>query len=166
MKCKKNTFLDLLEYYFNIYLPVAKGLSNATITSYKATFRLLIEFMYSTKAVAADKINFENLDNQAITEFLDWLESERGCSIATRNQRLSAIAAFSIYAQNRDFESATVFRNNVSKVPKKKAPRSVRNSFTRAEIKVIFDLPDSTTEIGLRDKTLLCFMYASGMRTQ
>ena len=166
MKCKKNTFLDLLEYYFNIYLPVAKGLSNATIKSYKATFRLLIEFMYSTKSVTADKINFENLDNQAITEFLDWLESERGCSIATRNQRLSAIAAFSIYAQNRDFGAAALFRNNVSKVPKKKAPRPVRNSFTRAEIKVIFDLPDSTTEIGLRDKTLLCFMYASGMRAQ
>ena len=113
MKCKKNTFLDLLEYYFNIYLPVAKGLSNATIKSYKATFRLLIEFMYSTKSVTADKINFENLDNQAITEFLDWLESERRCSIATRNQRLSAIAAFSIYAQNRDFGAAALFRNNV-----------------------------------------------------
>ena len=38
MKHKKNSFLDLLEAYFNTYLPVAKGLSPATVTSYKATF--------------------------------------------------------------------------------------------------------------------------------
>ena len=33
-------------------------------------------------------------------------------------------------------------------------------------MKIIFDLPDANTEIGLRDKTLLCLMYASGMRAQ
>ena len=166
MRRKKESFLELLEYYFDTYLPIAKGLSTATIISYKAAFRLLLEFMYTVKAVTADGINFEILDNRVITEFLDWLESERGCSIATRNQRFSAIAAFSIYAQNRDYGAAAVFRNNVSKVPKKKAPRKGRSSFTREEIKVLFELPDSSTEIGLRDKTLLCFMYASGMRAQ
>lgn len=166
MKHKKDSFLDLLEYYFDTYLPVAKGLSTATIASYKAAFRILMEFMYTVKATPADKVNFELLNNQVITEFLDWLESERGCSIATRNQRLSALAAFAAYAQNRDFGSASLFRNNVSKVPKKKTSRAGRSFFTRMELKVIFDLPDTSMEIGLRDKTLLCFMYASGMRAQ
>lgn len=166
MKHKKDSFLDLLEYYFDTYLPAAKGLSAATITSYKAAFRILMEFMYTVKATPADKINFEILNSQMITEFLDWLESERGCSIATRNQRLSALASFAIYAQNRDFGSASLFRNNVSKVPKKKASRAGRSSFAKAEVKIIFDLPNAGTEIGLRDKTLLCFMYASGMRAQ
>lgn len=53
------------------------------------------------------------------------------------------------------------------KVPKKKAPRQSRSSFTRNEVKILFELPDeSGTEIGLKDKTLLCFMYASGTREQ
>lgn len=166
MKHKKNSFLDLLEAYFNTYLPVAKGLSTATVTSYKATFRILMEFMYTVKGIPAEKIYFEILDAQMITEFLDWLESERKCSIATRNQRLSALSAFSIYAQNRDFDAASIFRNNVLKVPQKKAPQSQRSSFSREEVKVLFKLPDTNTEIGLRNKTLLCFMYASGMRSQ
>ncbi|MCR4851022.1 MAG: site-specific integrase [Lachnospiraceae bacterium] len=166
MKRKKNTFLDHLEYYFNTYLPIAKGLSEATITSYKDTFRLLLEFMYSVKGISSDKIDFEGLDAQAITEFLDWLESERKCSISTRNQRFAAISAFSIYAQNRDFAAATVFRNNVLKIPKKKAPSQNRSFFTREEVKIIFDLPDPSTAIGRRDKALLCFMYASRMRAQ
>lgn len=158
--------MNLLEYYYNTYLPVAKGLSENTITSYKATFRILMEFMYTVKSIPSDKVSFENLNSQVISDFLDWLETERGCNIATRNQRLSALTAFAVYAQNRDFGSAIVFRNNISKIPKKKAPRKGRSSFTRDEIKILFALPDSNAEIGLRDKTLLCFMYASGMRAQ
>lgn len=166
MKRKKQSFLDHLECYLVTYLPTAKGLSPATIVSYKATFRILMDFMYSVKGVPADKIDFNLLDDKLIVEFLDWLESARGCSVATRNQRLSAIAAFAKYAQNRDFDAAAVFRNGVLKVPRKKAPRKGRSSFTRDEVRILFGLPDAGTEIGLRDKTLLCFMYASGTRAQ
>ena len=110
------------------YLPMAKGLSDATIVSYKAAFRILMEYMYLVKGVPADKVSFNMLDDKLLIEFLDWLESARGCSIATRNQRLAAIAAFSIYAQNRDFDAATSFRNSVLKVPRKKAPQKRRSS--------------------------------------
>lgn len=166
MRRKKDYFLDILEYYFNTYLPVAKGLSKKTIESYKATFRLLFEFLFTVRGISSDKVSFEFLNSQVIIEFLDWLETERGCSISTRNQRLSALAAFSIYAQNRDFGAASAFRNSILKVPRKKTARKGRSSFTRDEIKILFDLPNSHSEIGLRDKTLLCFMYASGMRAQ
>ena len=163
---KKDSFLDHLEYYFDTYLPTVKGLSEATILSYKAAFRILMEFMYTVKGVPADKVDFKVLDGRTIIEFLDWLESARGCSVATRNQRLSALAAFSAYAQNRDFDAAAGFRNCVLKVPKKKAPRKSRNSFTRDEVRLLFELPDEGTGTGLRDKVLLCFMYASGVRAQ
>ena len=166
MRRKKQTFIDLLENYFETYLPVAKGLSDATIRSYKATFRLLFEFMNVKKGIRPDKVDFFDLNQDTISDFLDWLETERGCSISTRNQRLSALAAFSIYAMNRDYESATVFRNSVFKTPKKKAPKAGRNPFTRDEVKLLFSLPDAHTETGKRDKVLLCFMYASGMRAQ
>ena len=166
MRRKKNSFLDYLESYLSTYLPKAKGLSDATIVSYKATFRILMEFMYLVKGVPADKVSFSMLDEKLIIEFLNWLEIARGCSISTRNQRLSAIAAFSMYAQNRDFDAAAGFRNSVLKVPRKKAPQKRRSSFTRDEVKILFELPNFRTEIGLRDKTLLCFMYASGTRAK
>ena len=166
MGYKKESFIDILEHYFNYYLPVAKGLSPATIASYKSTFRLLMTYIYSEKNISADKITFETIDDRLVTSFLDWLENDRKCSSNTRNQRLSAIVAFSVYAQNRAFGTAAVFRSNVSKVPKKKVQRKGRHSFSREELKILFDLPKTTTEIGLRDKTLLCFMYASGTRAQ
>ena len=79
MRRKKNSFLDHLEYYLGIYLPMAKGLSSNTIVSYKATFRILMEYMYSIKGVPADKVDFNILDDKLIIEFLDWLEVTRGC---------------------------------------------------------------------------------------
>ena len=166
MGYKKESFIDILEHYFNYYLPVAKGLSPATIASYKSTFRLLMTYIYSENNISADKITFETIDDRLVTSFLDWLENDRKCCSNTRNQRLSAIVAFSVYAQNRAFGTAAVFRSNVSKVPKKKVPKKGRHSFSREELKILFDLPKTTTEIGLRDKILLCFMYASGTRAQ
>lgn len=166
MRRKNHSFMDHLEYYLVTYLPTVKGLSDATIVSCKASFRIRMEFLYSVKGIPADKVGFNLLDDKLIIEFLDWLESARGCGIATRNQRLSAIAAFAMYAQNRDFDAATCFRNSVLKVPRKKTSQKGRSSFTRDEVRILFELPDARTEIGLRDKTLLCFMYASGTRAQ
>ena len=165
---RKNTslFLLLLEGYFGTYLPTAKGLSPATIKSYKTAFRVLLDFMYSEKGKNADEIRFEDLTSDIISEFLDWLETERKCSISTRNHRLSVLNAFSEYAQNRNFEAASVFRASLLKIPQKKGIPAKRSFFTRDEIKLLLALPDTRTEIGKRDRALLCFMYASGARAQ
>lgn len=165
---RKNTssFIALLESYFGTYLPTAKGLSPATIKSYKTAFRVLLEFMYSEKGINADEIKFEDLTADIITEFLDWLETERKCSISTRNHRLSVMSAFSEYAQNRNIDAASVFRASLLTIPQKKGMPSKRSFFTRDEIKLLLSFPNTQTAIGKRDRALLCFMYASGARAQ
>lgn len=74
--------------------------------------------------------------------------------------------AFSEYAQNRDFEAASVFRASLLKIPYKKGTAAKRSCFTRDEIKLLLSFPNTKTAIGKRDRTLLCFMYASGARAQ
>ncbi len=167
MKRKKaNSFLTLLGSWFGTYLPTAKGLSPATIKSYKTAFRVLLEFMYAEKGINAGEIRFEDLTSDTISAFLDWLEMERKCSISTRNHRLSVLNAFSEYAQNRDFEAASLFRANLLKIPQKKGIATKRSYFTREEIKLLLSFPNVKTAIGKRDRALLCFMYASGARAQ
>lgn len=108
MKRRKDRFYELLQDYFNEYLPVARGLSEATIISYKTTFRLFMEYMYNVRATTSDAITFSELTVDCINGFLNWLETSRKCSVSTRNQRLSAITAFAVYAQSRDFEDACI----------------------------------------------------------
>lgn len=159
-------FLELLDGFITNYMPCSVGASPNTVTSYKYAFRLLLEFMYTKKGIPADKITFKQLDFNTMTEFLDWIEKDRGCSASTKNQRLSAIISFSEYAQNRDFDAASVFRRGVIKIPLKRAPKKNRAVLSVQEVSILLRLPDDSKEIGLRDKVLLSLMYASGARAQ
>lgn len=166
MSKRKITFMTLLEDYFKTYLPYSRGLSSNTINSYKQSFLLLLRFMLEEKGKKADDIRFSDLNYATLLDFFNWLETDRLCKPTTRNQRLSALSAFSEYAQNRDFDAASVFRSAIIRVPVKKGKQKTRAVFTRQEIKILLGLPDESYETGLRDKVLLSFMYATGARAQ
>lgn len=166
MKNKHSKFIELLGTFFDRYMPVSVGASPNTIKSYKYAFRLLLEYLYKKHGIAAGDVSFTDLDYEHLTGFLDWLENERHCSVSTKNQRLSALLSFSEYAQNRDFEAAAVFRNNLLKIPVKKGKKQLRTIFTVPEITILLQMPDETKGTGFRDKVLLSTMYASGARAQ
>lgn len=162
----RSVFMEHLEYFINVYMPVTRGLSRNTIISYKTAFTLLITFMYTEKGIAAEDITYQMLDQNTLSDFLSWLETERGCSASTKNQRLAALYSFSEFAQNRDFEAASVFRSAVIRIPSKKTPKRRRVGFSVEELKIFLALPGTGSEIALRDTVLLSLMYATGARAQ
>ena len=166
MGSKPSAFLELLENFLSVYLPCSVGVRPNTIKSYKDSFRLLLNYMYESRQVSADTLQFSDLNYETILDFLSWLETERGCSVTTRNQRLSALSSFSNYAQNKNFDAAIIFRSDVKKLPPKKSPKKPRTVFTLGEVSILINLPRNSRAIELRDKTLLSVMYASGARAQ
>ncbi|MBQ8073166.1 MAG: tyrosine-type recombinase/integrase [Clostridia bacterium] len=166
MNSKSQSFLPLLESFFSYHLPIAVGLSSNTIKSYKEAFRLLLTYLSESRSIAADRISFQCLDYDCLSGFLDWLECSRNCCPSTKNQRLSALLSFSKYAQNRNFEAAATFRASLIKLPVKKTGHKIRVSFTADEVKLLLQVPDERSRTGLRDKTLMSVMYASGARAQ
>lgn len=165
-KNKLPEFTLLLEQFFTEYMPLSSGLSPNTIRSYKHSFRLLFRYVYQMKKKEAGAILFRDLDFETVDGFLKWIETERGCSVSTRNLRLSALASFAAYAQNRNFEAATVFANAVRRVPVKKQSVQPRITFSLDEVSILLRLPDPEKRLGLRDQVLLNLMYASGARAQ
>lgn len=161
-----SVFLSISEDFVDTFLPVGKGASPNTIKSYKYAFRLLIEYMFSQKDIPADKIEFSSLDYVTLLSFFDWITETRKCSTSTRNQRLAALLSFSEYAQNRDYDAAAIFRSSIIRIPFKNALLSSRTWFDSEEIQILLDLPDEHTKLGLRDKVLLCVLYATGARAQ
>lgn len=165
-KNKLPEFIVLLEQFFKEYMPLSSGLSPNTIRSYKYSFRLLFQYVYQSKKKAAGEIVFRDLDYETIDGFLKWIETERGCSASTRNLRLSALASFADFAQNRNFEAATVFANAIRRIPAKKTAIQPRITFSLEEMSILLRLPDSKKRLGFRDQVLLNLMYASGARAQ
>lgn len=165
MKNSQSTFLNLLNSYFIQYLPISFGASPNTIKSYKYTFILLFRF-FEEKGKSPDKIGFKDLSMNTILDFLSWLEISRNCSRSTRNQRLAALLSFSKYAQNRNFEAASMFRSEILKIPVKKSVKSHKAYFSIEEVGILLNLPDLRQHFGFRDQVILCVLYASGARAQ
>lgn len=86
--------------------------------------------MLDVKKTNAEDIRFSVLTYDTLLEFFGWLETDRQCKTSTRNQRLSALSAFSEYAQNRDFDAVSVFRSAIIKVPIKKGAKKARSDLS------------------------------------
>lgn len=167
MRIKKQPeVLELLHDFIREHMSSIAGLSENTIRSYKAAFRLLLMYLNQVKETLPENITFSTLDYALLTSFLDWLESEQKCSIATRNVRLAALSSFATYAQNRNSAAALIFLTSVRRIPSKKVASSPKIFFTKDEVSVLLRIPDTTSKTGCRDATLLSLMYASGVRAQ
>ncbi|MCT1402835.1 site-specific integrase [Paenibacillus sp. p3-SID867] len=160
-------FLGLLTEYFESYLPTVKGVSRNTIISYQYAFALLFEYMELEKGLTADKVSFGNLDGDSILRFLQWLEETRACSIKTRNQRRAAIMSFAKYAA-RKFSTETIsFYSDIADIPPKREPKTNEiKDFTKDEIGILLNLPNTAKRIGQRDVTLMSVLYSSGARAK
>ncbi len=169
---KNNTeyeFLSLLGKFITEYLPVSMNASPNTISSYKCAFRLLFQFLEENTEIKTGHVTFEMLNFDLLTNFFDWLVTVRKNSRTTAKQRMGALASFAEYAQCRNLEAGCVFRCSLARIAKKSFRRvqgKRRSSFTRAELEILFSLPDTTEKLGWRDLVLLSVMYSSGARAQ
>ena len=163
---RKLTVIEALPDYFDVYLIQTRGFSENTVMSYKYTFQLLYEYLYSEKALKPNKVTFGELENGTIEQFLLWLENERGCSVSTRNQRKAAISSFAKYALRHHFTQAMRFSNEVSAIESKKSLKKSISYFTTEEIGILLSLPLTSSNTELRNRAILSFLYGSGARAQ
>lgn len=162
---KPTDFSYHLTNYLSKYLPGRVGISPNTVYSYRDTFSLLLRFCLEEKAIAIEKISLETLQKNLIFEFLTWLETQRGCSVLTRNQRLAAIHAFFRYLQLEEPRHLFLCQQILA-IPMKRSTSKTINYLTLDAIKAILEVPDSTCLMGRRDLVLLSLMYDTGSRVQ
>lgn len=158
-------FSRCLSTYLRLYLPGQKGLSTNTIASYRDTFKLILTYASEKHDLCPEKITLSKFNHDFIAGFLDWLEKDRGCSIATRNLRLSAIRAFAKYARSL-YPEYLHESQQIIDISAKKATYPAIGYLTADSLKNILEQPDLTTQFGQRDMVLLSVMYDSGARVQ
>ena len=162
---KPTDFATYLTEFLTIYLPRQKNASKNTIASYRDTFKLLLRYCLEQKNIPVEKLNMSMLTHVIIADFLEWLEEERKCCIATRNQRLAAIHSFFRYAQYEEPSGILHFQKVIA-LPVKKAPKPSVPHLTPEAMKFLLSQPDRMTMKGRRNLTLLSVLYDSGCRVQ
>lgn len=162
---KNDVFPYQLSRYLTQYLPGIAGLSTNTIMSYRDMFKNLIVFYEMILKVKPEKIRIDDFNSGNIVKFLDWLESKRGNSAATRNVRLASIHAFARYLERHLPESIHTMQGVLS-IPFKKCPSPVPVFISAEAMKILLAMPNTGNQNGRRDRVLLSLLYDSGARVQ
>jgi site-specific recombinase XerD len=162
---KPTNFAVHLSKYLSAYLPGTVGLSTNTIASRRDCFTLLIQYLRDIKGLAPERIDVPILTSDLITEYLDWLERERLCSISTRNLRLSALKAFFQYLQTQTPDYMYQCQQ-ISTLPLKKKPDRGLEYLSVDGIEALLQTVRTDTNEGLRDLTLISTLYDSAARVQ
>jgi len=156
-------FPQLLQDFFLRRLIAQRGASARTVEAYRDAFELLLGFAQRRTGKPPSALGLADLDAPLVLDFLDYLETERGNAVRTRNARLAAIHSFMRYAAVRDPASLPITAR-VLAIPAKRFDRPVLGYLSREQVAAILAAPDRRTWSGRRDAVLLATAYNTGAR--
>jgi site-specific recombinase XerD len=162
---KPTDFAVHLTRFLGSHLPGHIGASTNTIKSYRDTFALFIKYCQSEQGLPPERLHLKHCTRNIIDKFLTWIESTRGCSIATRNQRLAGLHSFFRYLQVEE-PGRLLQCQEILTIRVKKHPRASVNYLSLEGLKTLFSMINTDSIRGRRDLTLLSILYDTGARVQ
>jgi len=154
-----------LSKFFTGHLAGERAASPKTISSYRDAMKLLLTWFRDAERVPPEKLRLADIDRPRVLRFLDWLEAERNCSAATRNQRLAVIKSFCRYTaveQPDHLDQVT----QVLAIRQKKTPGPQLGHLTGDEVKTLLAAPGTASARAARDTVLLALAYDTAARVQ
>ena len=138
---------------FLAFLQMDKKLSDNTLQSYR---RDILQF---ERYLNDEKINYTEITEENIEEYMEYLKSV-GKKTSTISRSLATIRSFYQYLiKNKKIET-----NPTSKISSPKIEKRVPSVLTSEEVELLLDQPNEVDLKGIRDKAMLEFAYATGMK--
>lgn len=130
-----------------------KKASQNTLQSYKR------DIMQYSDYVEANKINYLKVDEDDIREYLKYM-NENGKKSSTISRSLASIRSFYQYL----LRARKTKRNPTEGIQSPKIEKRVPSVLTSQEVELLLEQPKNVDLKGIRDKAMLEFAYATGMR--
>jgi len=134
------------------YLRLSRGLSQNTLESYRFDLKKYFEYLKKQKISDLNSVTSEN-----ISGFVHTLIELKATSKA---RHLSAIRTFHKYLLNEEYCDS----NPAELIDSPKLGRRLPSTLTPQEMEKILEQPYSRDDLGIRDKAVLEFLYATGVR--
>jgi site-specific recombinase XerD len=154
-----------LTRFFTHYLAGERAASPRTIVAYRDAIKLLLIWFKDVERIPPEQLRLADIDRPRVLRFLDWLQTERGCSPATRNQRLAVIKSFCRYTaveQPENLDQVT----QILAIRQKNTPAPDLGHLTGDEVKALLAEPGTATQRAVRDTVLLAVAYDTAARVQ
>lgn len=157
------TLAPWLRRFLVDYIVTERRLARNTQKSYRDSFTLLLPFISAKARKSMDRLDVEDITPSRVLQFLAHLEEDRGCSVQTRNQRLTAIRSFARFVASRD-PARLAWCAQIRAITTKKAAPQPISWMTRNEMEALLAVPDRQTSRGRVEHALLLFLYNTGAR--
>jgi integrase/recombinase XerD len=154
---------SLLQSFFTDRLLRQRQASPHTIAGYRDSFRLLLQFAKQRLGKMPSTLTIEDLDPPFVGVFLEHLEKVRKNTARTRNARLAAIHSFFRYVALEEPAHA-LHCQRVLAMPNKRHERRPIEFLNREEMDALLAVPNLSTWVGRRDRTLLLVAVQTGLR--
>ena len=154
-----------LTRFFTDHLAGERAASPRTVASYRDAMKLLLTWFRDTQAIPPEKLRLADIDRPRVLQFLDWLAAERGCSAATRNQRLAVIKSFCRYTAVEQPDRLDQV-SQILAIRQKKTPAPDLGYLTGDEVKALLAQPGAASARAVRDTALLALAYDTAARVQ
>lgn len=163
MKTNHSNLAGLLEAFFINRLMEEVNASTNTISSYKDTFKMLLNYAYRQLNKLPSNLKLTDLSVDLILGFLKYIEEDRKVSPRSRNQKLAAIRSFFKYTSFKAPESISLVQQ-VLCIPSKKHSKQLVQHLNHNEVNAILNAIDQNTWLGRRDYVLLVTAIQTGLR--
>lgn len=138
-------------------------MSDATIRTYRDTWRLVLRFLAEARHVPAHQLAITDVDAASVLAFLEHLETNRGNSVATRNLRLAAIkSVMAFHATKAPEQLDTAAR--IHAIPVKRKPKPQPTFLTSVEAQALLDAISADTWTSRRDRAMFALAVQTGLR--
>lgn len=135
------------------FLQNDKKLSDNTLQSYQ---RDITQF---EKYVEENQIDYTKVDEKAVKDYLDYLQ-EIGKKSSTVSRNLASIRSFYQFL----VRNKKILVDPTNNIQAPKIEKRVPSILTAKEVELLLDQPQDVDLKGIRDKAMLEFAYATGMR--
>ncbi|GAB5099177.1 site-specific tyrosine recombinase XerD [Caballeronia sp. LP006] len=128
------------------------GLAKNSLEAYRRDLKLFAEWLAKTRGGSIDTASESDLNG--------YMAARRGDKATSANRRLSVFRRYYGWALRE--HRATV--DPTLKLRSAKQPPRFPSTLNEAQVEALLGAPDIETPLGLRDRTMLELMYASGLR--
>ena len=145
---------ELLDEFFDA-LWLEDGLSRNTLDSYRRDLTKFSEWLQ-----ACCGMNLLDTAHADIQAYLAYLIQQQAAKASSSSRTLSSLKRLFRYLLRERKISVDPTLN----IDTPKLPRTLPKSITEADVELLLNAPNTQTPLGLRDRTMLEVLYATGLR--
>ncbi|GBD83180.1 tyrosine recombinase XerD [Tetragenococcus halophilus subsp. halophilus] len=136
------------------YLLIERGLSSNTRKSYQRDLEQYLAFLHEKEIT-----DWQNVDRYTIVSFLQFLQNEKK-SAATLTRMVTSLRRFHQFLRQERYTD----HDPMQHIDSPKKTQKLPDTLSLNEVERLIEAPDTKKVLGIRDRTILEVMYATGLR--